>query len=445
MPILVLKPKEDAAATPEAGGDRVVLSAMDRPVEARWFTQRRLVAGAVALVLLASCAYAYLEFGFRRTLVVGAQRVTVSRVMHDTFREYIPVTGNVVPRTSVYLDAVEGGQITAVHVEEGAYVTAGQALVTFKNTNLQLQVITAEAQLTEQLNTLTTTRQNFEQNRLKNQRDLLDIDYQIDRSTRELARKRPLLATGGVTKSQLDDLEADLSHYRSLRGPAQQQVQLDEDFSANQLTRMGQALDAMNKSLGLARENLNNLVITAPIDGQLTLLEANEGESKAAGQRVGQVDQLNAFKVSAFIDEFYLARVVIGQLAEGEIEGRRYQLEIVKEYPGVRDRQFEVDLVFKGDPPAHLRRGQTLRLTLEIGQPADTLVLANGAFYEDTGGQWVFVLDESGSFADRRSVRLGRRNPEGIEVLQGLREGDRVITSSYASLDRFDRIQFGGG
>ncbi len=445
MPILVLKPKEQADAAAEADGDGVVLSAMDRPVQGRRLTPRRLAVGGAALAVLALAAYAYLEFGLRRTLVVGAERVTVSPVVHDTFREYIPVTGNVVPRTSVYLDAVEGGQITAVHVEEGAYVTAGQALVTFKNTNLQLQVITAEAQLTEQLNTLTTTRQNFEQSRLRNQRDLLDIDYQIDRSTRELARKRPLLATGGVTRSQLDDLEADVAHFRNLRGPAQQQVQLDEEFSANQLTRMGQALEAMNRSLGLARDNLNNLVITAPIDGQLTLLEANEGESKAAGQRVGQVDQLNAFKVSAFVDEFYLARVVVGQLAEGEIDGGRYQLEVIKEYPGVRDRQFELDFVFKGTPPPRLRRGQTLRMRLEIGQPADTLVLANGAFFEETGGQWVFVLDESGAFADRRSVRLGRRNPEGIEVLQGLQEGDRVITSSYASLDRFDRIQLGGG
>ncbi len=445
MPILFLKPKEHADASANAAGDDVVLSAMDQPVEARRFTPRRLITGAAILVALALGAYAYMEFGLRRTLVVGAERVTVSRVVHDTFREYIPVTGNVVPRTSVYLDAVEGGQITAVHVEEGAYVMSGQPLVTFKNTNLQLQVISAEAQLTEQLNTLTTTRQNFEQNRLKNQRDLLDIDYQIDHSTRDLARKRALLATGGVTKGQLDDLEADVAHLRNLRGPAQQQVKLDEEFSANQLTRMGQALDAMNKNLGLARENLNNLVITAPIDGQLTLLEANEGESKAAGQRVGQVDQLNAFKVSAFIDEFYLARLVIGQIAEGEIEGGRYQLEVVKEYPGVRDRQFEVDLVFKGDPPPHLRRGQTLRLRLEIGAPADTLVLANGAFFDDTGGQWVFVVAESGTFAERRNVRLGRRNPEGIEVVQGLSEGDRVITSSYASFDRFDRIQFGGG
>jgi HlyD family secretion protein len=201
----------------------------------------------------------------------------------------------------------------------------------------------------------------------------------------------------------------------------------------------------LNRSLAIARDNLNNLVITAPIDGQLTLLQANPGESKAAGQRVGQVDEQNKFKVSAFVDEFYLSRVTIGQLAEVDLDGKRYELTVAKEYPDVRDRQFEIDLAFAGEAPAQIRRGQTVRMRLEIGQPADTLVLANGAFYDDTGGQWVFVVDESGDFAERRSVRFGRRNPEGLEVLEGLRDGEQVITSSYESFERFDRIQFSGG
>jgi HlyD family secretion protein len=208
---------------------------------------------------------------------------------------------------------------------------------------------------------------------------------------------------------------------------------------------MSEALDGMNKSLAIARENLSNLVIVAPIDGQLTSLEANPGESKARGQRVGQVDEQDAFKVSAFVDEFYLSRVTVGQLAEVEIDRKSYILEVSKEYPGVRDRQFQIDLKFAGDTAPQVRRGQTVRMRLEIGQPAVTLVLANGAFYDDTGGQWVFVVDGSADFAERRDVRFGRRNPEGIEVLEGLRDGERVVTSGYESLERFDRIQFNGG
>jgi len=438
MPILVLKPKGHGEESVPHDDD-VVLSAMDQRLEQGLLTPWRIGVAAGALALVGLAVYGYVEFGLNRTLIVGAERVTIARVSYDTFREYIPVTGNVVPRTTVYLDAVEGGQITAVHVEEGAFVTAGQPLVTFKNTNLELQVIGAEAQLTEQLNYLSTTRQNFEQSRLGNQRELIDIEYQLDRLSRDLARKQPLLATGGVTKGQLDDLEAELTRYRKLRVPVAQQLRLDEEFGSNQLTRMGEALEALNKNLAIARDNLTNLVITAPIDGQLTLLQANAGESKAPGQRVGQVDEQNAFKVSAFVDEFYLSRVAVGQLAEVELDGKPYELEVAKQYPDVRDRQFEIDLVFVGEAPG-IRRGQTVRMRLEIGQPADTLVLANGGFYDDTGGQWVFVVDESGSVAERRDVRFGRRNPEGIEVLEGLRDGERVITSSYESLERFDRI-----
>ena len=440
MPILASRNKDKSGDGP-AADDGVVLSAMDRRIERRLLTPQRIGLAAALLALVALSVYGYVQFGLRRTLTVDAERITVSKVGYGTFHEYIPVTGNVVPRTTVYLDAVEGGQITAVHVEEGALVKAGDPIVSFKNTNLQLQVINAEAQLTEQMNALNTTRQNFEQNRLRNQSNLIEIEYQIDRLKRDVARRKPLLKTGGATQKEIDDLESDLAKYERQLGPAQEAVRLDEEFGKNQLKQMGDALDAMNKSLDITRSNLNNLVITAPIAGQLTQLEANIGESKSPGQRVGQVDELNAFKVSAFIDEFYLSRVMIGQTATVDIDGKTYDLEVAKVYPDVKDRQFEVDLTFRSAPPA-LRRGQTLRMRLEIGQPADTLVLANGAFFDDTGGQWVFVVDPSRDFAERRTVRFGRRNPEGIEVLDGLSKGEEVITSSYENLMTFDRIQF---
>jgi HlyD family secretion protein len=205
---------------------------------------------------------------------------------------------------------------------------------------------------------------------------------------------------------------------------------------------MKASTEALNKNVEIVRENLKTLVMIAPITGQLTLLEANVGESKNAGTRIGQVDEVGTFKVDAFIDEFYLSRVTIGQIATVDIDGKTYELTVSKAYPEVKDRQFEVDLLFNGDPPKNIRRGQTVRMRLEIGQPADTLVVANGAFFDDTGGQWVFVVDPSGDYADRRAVRIGRRNPEGIEVLEGLKDGEQVITSSYESLMNFDRIQF---
>jgi HlyD family secretion protein len=441
MAILQLK-NNDGSADGERPTEDVVLSPMDRRIERKLVTPQRVAVAAGAIVLLAVSAYAYVQYGLTRTLSVGSERLTVSKVSYGTFHEYIPVTGNVEPRTTVYLDAIGGGQVTAVHVEEGAFVNAGDKIVTFKNTDLQLRVIQTEAQAAEQLAQMSTLRMQYDNTHLRNQRDLIDIEYQIDRLERDLARKRPLLTTGGATQGQIDDLEAELERYRGWLVPAREAIKLDEEFRDNQIARMNAAQDAMNRNLAIARENLENLVIIAPISGQLTLLEANVGESKSAGQRVGQVDEINAFKVNAFIDEFYISRVTIGQVASADIDGKTYELTVNKVYPGVNNRQFEVDLLFVTEPPAAIRRGQTLRMRLEIGQPADTLVVANGAFFDDTGGQWVFVVDPSGDYAERRSVRFGRRNPEGIEVLDGLEQGDQVVTSSYESFLTFDRIQF---
>jgi len=437
MSILALKKKDDTK-----DGDGVVLSPMDRRIERRIITPQRIAIAAGTVLLIALSSYAYMRFGMSRTLTVGSERLTVSTVSYGTFREYIPVTGNIVPRTTVYLDAIEGGQVTDVYIEEGEFVTAGQPLVEFKNTNLQLSVIAAEAQAIEQTNLLNTQRLSAETNRLRNQQQFFENEYQIDRITRELNRRRPLVATGGATEKEIDDLEAELTLRQNLRGPLGELRQLDDEFRANQVPRMEASLEALNQRLEIARGNLQNLLISAPISGQLTLLEANVGESKSPGQRVGQVDEVGAFKVSAFVDEFYLSRVTIGQIATVEIDRKDHRLEVFKVYPDVRDRQFEIDLEFMDESPQAIRRGQTVRMRLEIGQPADTLVLANGAFYDDTGGQWVFVVDASGDYAERRAVRFGRRNPEGIEVLEGLRDGEQVITSSYESLTNFDRIEF---
>jgi HlyD family secretion protein len=422
-------------------GEAVTVSAMDRRIEQRLITPQRIAIIVGVVVLVAITAYAYVRFGMTRTLSVGSERLTVSEVSYGTFHEYIPVTGNVVPRTTVYLDAIEGGQVTKVYVEEGAFVMAGQPLVEFKNSNLQLQVISTEAQAVEQTNQLNSQRWNAEQQRLRNRQQYFENEYQIDRLTRQLARRRSL---AGIDLSELavEDLEAELEHRRNLRDPLLETQRLDEEFRANHVPRMEAALGALNQRLEIARESLANLVITAPISGQLTLLEANMGESKSPGQRVGQIDEVGKFKVSAFVDEFYLARVTSGQIASVEIDRGNYDLEVFKIYPDVEDRQFETDLQFVNEPPDGIRRGQTLRMRLEIGQPAETLLLANGAFYDDTGGQWVFVVAPSGDFAERRAVRFGRRNPEGIEVLEGLREGEEVITSSYESLMDFDRIEF---
>ena len=417
---------------------------MDRRIRRPWLTVERVFAAMVMMILLTAAAYGYVRYGLNRALAVDSQRLTLSPVSYKTFHEYIPITGHVVPRATVYLDAVEGGQITEVFVEEGENVEAGQPLVRMKNSALQLQVIASEAQLTEQLNYLAATRLTFEQNRLNRRRELLEIDHRIENIQRRLRQRRPLTGAGGVTRTEIDDLEAQLSYYRDLKQAVLEAQTVDREFQATQMTRMQEALEAMNANLDIARDNLDDLTLIAPITGQLTLLEAEVGESKAAGMRVGQIDQVNAFKVTALIDEFYLTRVIVGQRATVDIAGRQFRLEVSKVYPGVRNRQFEVDLTFLSNPPESLRRGQTVRMRLEIGEPAESLVVANGPFYDDTGGLWAFVVDRGAARAHRRNVRFGRRSPEGIEVLQGLREGDEIVTSSYEFLMDFEELQLQG-
>lgn len=441
MSIIAFNERQDSDGSP---AERPALTAMDRVIERRLVTPRRVLALAAACALIGAAAFAIARFGLQRTVTVAPDRVAVSEVRHGRFREYIPVTGNIVPGTTVYLDAVEGGQVTGVEAEAGEIVEAGQTLVTLKNTNLQLEVIGREAQLTEQLNNLSTTTLAFEQNRLRHRRELIEIDFALDRLARHLARRRPLVATGGTTEAEIDDLEAEVEYQQALRAAIEEAQRIDEESQAAQIETLRAAVEAMNRNLGIARDNLDNLVVTAPISGQLTIFDANVGESKAPGQRIGQIDELGAFKVAAFVDEFYLNRVALGQRATVGIGGVEHALEIVKVYPDVRNRQFEIELEFVDAAPAGARRGQTLRMSLEIGQPADTLVLANGTFFEDTGGEWVLVVDESGAFAEPRDVRFGRRNPDGIEVVSGLAEGERVVTSGYERFLDVDRVQFSG-
>jgi HlyD family secretion protein len=370
--------------------------------------------------------------------------VVISTVQPGAFRDYIPITGNVQPRETVYLDAVDGGQIAAVLVEEGAMVNAGEPLVRLNNTNLQLQVINSEAQLSEQLNRLTSTQLLFEQTRLTHARELIDVRFKIDQAAQQLRRIKSLDGTGAIRRADIEDAELDLQRLERLQGALEHATAVDETLQQEQIRTLDQTVTNLNKNLALARQNLENLVIKAPVAGHLTSLEAHLGESKLPGQRLGQIDQVDGFKVVALVDEHYLARVTAGQQASAEIGGAEHGMDLAKVYPEVRERQFKIDLAFSGETPASVRRGQTLQLRLEIGASSEGLVVANGPFYEDTGGQWAFVISESGDQAERRAIKLGRRNPENVEVLEGLAKDDRVITSSYESLKQFDRIELRG-
>jgi HlyD family secretion protein len=417
---------------------------MDRKVEPRSPWRRRLVWAVAALVVLGIVGGAYWKFALTRTLVVNRGQVVIASVDAGVFAEYIPAQATIAPRTTAYLDAVEGGQVAEKLVEEGAFVKRGEVLVRLKNTNLQLEVLGRQAQLMEQLDRLNSTMLSFEQARLGHERELIDANAQVRQLSQRLTRRQALDVAGAVPASELDELRIDLDRYRKVEQKMLEAREVDQKFQTQQLAQLRDAIKATQANIGMAGETLQSLAVKAPITGQLTSLDAELGAAKSPGQRIGQIDDLTAYKAEAGVDEFYLGRIAIGQAATAQIDGHLQHLEVAKIYPEVRDRQFKVDLFFTRPAPQSPRRGQTLQVRLEIGAAHRSLVIGNGPFYEDTGGTWAFVLSPTGDEAQRRNVRLGRHTPEQVEVLSGLSPGERVITSSYESMRAYDRIRIRG-
>jgi len=412
---------------------------MDRRIETR--SKRPMIIGAGVAGIVVIMLLFVLSGGTSTSFTLDGQRIRTAEVTRGMYEDYIPLRAAVEPERTVYLDAIEGGRVEAVLVEEGTFVEEGQPLIDLSNTSLQLDVIAREAEVSEQLNNLRNTQLAIEQNRLKLKSDLIEIDFQITKLTRLVSRYEELQGNQFISKTEYEDSRDELQYWKSRRGVTEESQAQDEVIRLAQIGQLNSSVQQLEKNLTLARGNLDNLLIRAPRSGHLTSMNAELGESKARGERLGQIDDVDRFKAVAMVNEFYLNRVRLGQNALLEINGREHRLEISKIYPEVQASQFEIDLRFLGDAPADIRRGQTLQLRLVLGNTAEqATLLTNGPFFNDTGGAWVFVLDSDGKIATRRDVQLGRRNPNTIEVEAGLVPGDEVIISSYANFIEIDRL-----
>ncbi len=412
---------------------------MDRRIERKMPLSHKLGYGAAGIVALLFVAWLVSALLGGRSLSINSERISVSSVTVGTYEDFIPLRGRLVPRSTVYLDAVEGGRVEQVLVEDGALVKAGDPIVVLSNTNLQLEVLGREASVTEQLNFMRTLELQLEQNRLSHKRNLVEIDYQITRLTRDINRQTDLVDRELVSQSTLDELQDELTYYRNRRQVTLESQATDARLQEEQLRQLRAAGNQLQTSLAFARKNLDDLNVKAPVDGKVSGFDVEIGESIVRGGRLGQIDDPDTYKVNVRIDEFYLGRVDLGQTAVATHNGRELELTISKIYPQVNDGQFEVDMIF-AEEPAGLRRGQTLQLRLTLGDNSDALLIPNGSFYQETGGNWIFVVAPDGTEAVRRTVTLGRRNSEYIEVLDGLEAGERVITSPYTSYADMDRL-----
>jgi HlyD family secretion protein len=415
---------------------------MDRRIEKKTPLSRKIGYGAAAVLVLTFVWWLVAALLGGRSLSVDSQRISVAAVTVGTFEDFIPLRGRLVPHSTVYLDAVEGGRVERVLVEDGAVVEAGDPIVVLSNTSLQLEVLGREAAVTEQLNFMRTLELQLEQNRLSHKRNLVEIDYQILRLTRSIERQTELAEKDLVSQSTLDELQDELEYYRNRREVTIESQATDARLQEEQLRQLRTAGTQLETSLAYARKNIDDLNVRAPVAGKLSGFNVEIGQSIERGGRLGQIDDPDAFKLNVRIDEFYLGRVDLGQSAVATHNGRDLELTIAKIYPQVRDGQFEVDMVF-ADEPVGLRRGQTLQLRLTLGDNSDAVLIPNGSFYQETGGSWIFVVSPDETEAVRRSVRLGRRNTDFIEVLDGLEPGEKVITSPYTSYSDMDRLVLG--
>ncbi len=428
-------PKTDKG--PESGGG------MDRVVASKGLSTRvKIGLAAVAAVLLAAVFYWFAPTANSQT--VEASRLTISTVERGRDDDFLPLRARVEPLVTVFLDAVEGGRVEQVLVEDGAMVQQGQMLAVLSNSDLQLNVLARQTEVIQQINSMRSQELALNQTRLANERALIEADLATQTARRQYEVQRPLADRGFVSARAFADSRDAFEANRQRSAVLRRQQSTDERLQTSQLAQLRASANALNASLDLARASLDALNLRAPVSGQLTSFSIQVGQSFTRGERLGQIDSAGRNKLRAQVDEFYLGRVAQGQVASAEVAGRAYRMRISKIYPQVRNGAFEVDLQFIGQEPADLQRGQTVQIRLTLGDPTPAVLIPNGAFYNETGGNWVFVVAPDGGSAVKRQVRLGRRNADFIEVLEGLDPGERVITSPYTGFAERDRLALSG-
>ena len=412
---------------------------MDRRIEKKRFTPRRIAIYGAAVLVIAFTAWQLLTIN-PSSLNVDAEKLTLAPVTHGPFLEYIVEQGEVMPLTTIYLDAVEGGRVEEVFVEEGSKIEEGTPILRLSNANLQLNVMQREAELFREVNRLRETRVTMEQRRLAMRAELVRLEFEFRKAEREYTRQDEMFKADLASRKEFDEAKDNLEYLTRSRDVTVETLRQDSLYQTIQVQQLEESIDRLRLNLELIKQNEDNLTLRAPISGLLSSLIAEVGESKPGGDRLGQIDVEDEFKVRAAIDEHYIARIRTGQSGSFDFAGGTYDLVISRVYPEVIEGQFEADMVFPEGMPDGLRRGQTLQVRVALGELADAMQVPRGGFYQKTGGRWIYVLDPTGEFAVRRQIRLGRQNSQYFEVLEGLEEGEQVITSMYDNFGDMERL-----
>ncbi|SDG49736.1 efflux RND transporter periplasmic adaptor subunit [Chitinophaga filiformis] len=404
---------------------------MDRKIEKKYWSKKRITlisGGAVVAMLL---LYNLIFADHRSKLNVEKDKITVSTVTKGTFDQYIAVTAVVLPLKTIRLDAIVGGYVSQKYLEGGSMVKRGDSILRLENQNLMMDFVNHETEIYRLINELQNTRQSLKQNRYTMQQTVADLDYQIEQAKDLYDRTKQLVDDKIVSRQEFNKNKIDYERLVKKRQIEIESQRFQEENALIQIDRLESTISRTQRNLQMMKDNLANLVLRAPIDGQLSSVDAEVGGSITAGQNIGQIDDLNGFKMRAEVDEHYVARVFPGLKATFDFNNKSYPLTIIKVYPEIKNSRFNVDMRFEGETPEGIRRGQSSPIRLELGKSSSAILLPVGGFFSDTGGNWVYVVDKSGKRAVKRNISLGQKNPQYFEVLEGLQEGEQVITSSY--------------
>lgn len=377
-----------------------------------------------------------------KTLRVDKDTVTISDVVMGEFNDYIRISGRVQPMTTIQLSPQEGGIVEKILIEEGSPVKAGDAILILSNDNLDLQILNSEAELAEKENILRNTQIQMEQQKLDVRQNVLEYGTNVERLRRAYEQQKALYEDKLIAKEEYLTAEEDYKLAKQKYDLIIERSTQDSLYRGTQIDRMEESLDNMQLNMSMIRRRKSNLVVKAPIDGELGLLDVVLGQNIASGTKIGQINSVGVYKVEAQIDEHYIDRVSAGLEATFERQGETYSTIIRKVYPEVRDGKFKADFKFDGEQPGGIRPGQTYYLNLQLGQPEETVIIPRGTFYQRTGGKWIYVVNKDGSKAVKREIRIGRQNPQYYEVLEGLEPGEKVITSGYDTYGDSDVLVF---
>jgi HlyD family secretion protein len=410
---------------------------MDRRIERRRWRRWAPVAAGLGLLLVAAIAYLLISPAGARAVEASDLQITAAR--NAPFQDFVPARGMVTPLQSIYLDAIEGGRVERLLVADGAVVAPGTVLATLSNPELERQVGASEAEISARMGDARGQMLQLQRSRVDRDRELAQARYERLQAQQALDIRRSLHEKGFVSDAEIRTLTTTLEHHRARVAALEASARPEAELIAGQNREIRQSMAQLQDNLGSIRGSLGALQIRAPTAGRLTAFDLQLGQRVEAGQRVGQIDSDGGYKLTAQIDEFNLGRVNVDQIAAVEHDGKAYRLRVSRIVPQVADGRFQIELTFVGAQPPNVRRGQTLDVELTLGATRPALVLPNGPFMAATGGSWVFVVDKNGR-AQRRAVRIGRRNPQFVEVLDGLEPGERVITSSYDGFSDDSRL-----